>query len=318
MVTFREPPPQAPYSHGIEMVRAPENRIARLTIRSWIVPRRRDSTGLDRVATSGRIGPYSRAAALAVQSGIKRRTVAASACHQEQDDVLAQDAGSEDRTSSTGMGRGDLHVEYQGRLESCTGSWASARKPRRFMLHRLRTAFECRSWTVRRPGRSGRNLPASAGIRKKLAGAGRGAVGKTAIVGAKDRASNKVRAEVVDFVDGDTLQSFVREHAKVRPSIRTRRRHTRGCRNSTTRRSRIRPWHGAHERHGEFLEPVEARPPRHLPQDVAEASAATFRKFTGRHNAREADTIEPGSSPAWRASRYSDLADNGLASGARS
>ena len=45
------------------------------------------------------------------------------------------------------------------------------------------------------------------------AGAGRGAVGKTAIVGMKDRATNEVRAEVVTETDAPTLQGFVAENA---------------------------------------------------------------------------------------------------------
>ena len=50
--------------------------------------------------------------------------------------------------------------------------------------------------------------------RKALAdaGAGRGAVGKTAVVGVKDRATNQVRAEVVESTDKTTLQGFVVEH----------------------------------------------------------------------------------------------------------
>ena len=49
--------------------------------------------------------------------------------------------------------------------------------------------------------------------RKKLAGTGRGAVGKTAVVGMKDRDSNMVTARVVDETDAQTLQGFVGDHA---------------------------------------------------------------------------------------------------------
>ena len=38
---------------------------------------------------------------------------------------------------------------------------------------------------------------------------GRGPVGKTAVAGAKDRATNKVSAQVVDSTDADTLQGFI-------------------------------------------------------------------------------------------------------------
>ena len=50
--------------------------------------------------------------------------------------------------------------------------------------------------------------------RKALAdaGAGRGAVGKTAVVGIKDRATKNVRAKVVENTDKATLQGFVIDH----------------------------------------------------------------------------------------------------------
>ena len=50
-------------------------------------------------------------------------------------------------------------------------------------------------------GRKRRNM--SNAKRKTLTG--RGTVGKTAVVGAKDRASNRVTAQVVESTDGATL-----------------------------------------------------------------------------------------------------------------
>ena len=47
---------------------------------------------------------------------------------------------------------------------------------------------------------------------KKLK-AGRGTVGKTAVVGAKDRKTNKVRAKVTKKTDAKTLQKFVADSA---------------------------------------------------------------------------------------------------------
>ena len=44
--------------------------------------------------------------------------------------------------------------------------------------------------------------------RKKLH-AGRGPVGKTAVIGAKDRETNRVTARVIEHTDGPTLQGFV-------------------------------------------------------------------------------------------------------------
>ena len=48
--------------------------------------------------------------------------------------------------------------------------------------------------------------------RKELAETGRGAVGKTAIVGAKDRHSNEVRAQVIERTDTRSLVTFEMKH----------------------------------------------------------------------------------------------------------
>ena len=48
--------------------------------------------------------------------------------------------------------------------------------------------------------------------KKKLC-AGRGGVGKTVVVGAKDRATNAVSASVIENTDAETLQNFVADHA---------------------------------------------------------------------------------------------------------
>ena len=53
------------------------------------------------------------------------------------------------------------------------------------------------------------------------AGFGRGPAGKMAVVGVKDRETNEVRAEVVDFVDGETLQGFVRGHTEPGATVYT-------------------------------------------------------------------------------------------------
>ena len=53
--------------------------------------------------------------------------------------------------------------------------------------------------------------------RKELAGTGRGPVGKTAVLGAKDRETNQVAAQVVTSTDKQTLQ-------ELRQALRSRRR----------------------------------------------------------------------------------------------
>ena len=49
--------------------------------------------------------------------------------------------------------------------------------------------------------------------RKRKQLSGRGSVGKTAVVGAKDRTTKQVRARVVPATDGPTLQGFIAENA---------------------------------------------------------------------------------------------------------
>lgn len=47
--------------------------------------------------------------------------------------------------------------------------------------------------------------------RKQLEGTGRGPVGKTAVVGARDRATNRVAAQVVESTNAETLGGFVKD-----------------------------------------------------------------------------------------------------------
>ena len=82
------------------------------------------------------------------------------------------------------------------------------------MLHRLRQAWgpkivEKYSGPVEvdetyMDGKKSNTTPAK---RKKMKG--RGAVGKTAVAGAKDRATNQVSAKVVDSTTKVTLQGFI-------------------------------------------------------------------------------------------------------------
>ena len=58
-----------------------------------------------------------------------------------------------------------------------------------------------------------RNMPKA----KRKALKGRGAVGKAAVVGTKDRAGNKVAARTVEATDKPTLQGFVRERTAPAP-----------------------------------------------------------------------------------------------------
>ncbi|MYH38553.1 MAG: IS1595 family transposase [Rhodospirillaceae bacterium] len=172
-----------------------------------------------------------------------------------------------------------------------------------FMLHRIREAWgeddgdpfdgpaevdECYI------GGKRRNM--SNAKRRALAGTGRGAVGKTAVIGIKDRATNQVRAEVITETDAETLQDFVeentdedatvytddaaayrgmdREHESVRHSVSEYVRgmaHTNG----------IESFWSMFERsyHGTF----HKISPKHLQRYVSE--------FAGKHNIRDSGTL---------------------------
>ena len=165
--------------------------------------------------------------------------------------------------------------------------------------------------------------------RKELEGTGRGAVGKTAVVGAKDRASNCISAQVVESTDSDTLQGFVRRHAgdgatvytddaaaykgmvdikheSVKHSVNEYVRdmaHTNGIESFWAMLKR------AHK--GTF----HKLSPKHLHRYV--------NGFAGKHNLRELDTtaqmVVVAAGLIGKRLMYSQLiADNGLDSGARS
>ena len=156
---------------------------------------------------------------------------------------------------------------------------------------------------------------------------GRGPSGKTAVVGAKDRRSNRVSAKVVNDTTAETLQGFVHRnvkadapvytddavayttlpnHESVRHSVGEYVRgqvHTNGIESFWSMLKR------AHK--GTF----HKLSPKHLNRYVQE--------FAGRHNVREQDTIDQlvaiSSGMEGKRLRYRTLiADNGLASGARS
>ena len=68
----------------------------------------------------------------------------------------------------------------------------------------------------------GRRRNMSNAQRKQLGpDAGRGPVGKTAVVGMKDRPTNQVAAKVVESTDRNTLQGFVKDHATPEATVYT-------------------------------------------------------------------------------------------------
>ena len=148
------------------------------------------------------------------------------------------------------------------------------------------------------------------------------------MVGAKDRATNKVAAKVVSSTDKETLQGFVKDyaapgatvysndaganeslpfdHATVKHSLSEYVKggvHTNGIES---------PWSMLKRAHKGTFHKLS---PKHLDRYVQE--------FAGRHNIRELDTLKQlgaiGDGMAGKRLRYRQLiADNGLPSGARS
>ena len=203
------------------------------------------------------------------------------------------------------------------------------------LAHRLRAAWtEAEAATFGGPieadetymGGKRRNM--SNAKRKELEGTGRGAVGKTAIAGLKDRKTKNVRAKVVESTDKTTLQGFVVEntapnatvytdeasayegppmpHESVKHSVSEYVRgqvHTNGMESfwSMLKRGYIGTYHKMSS--------------KHLDRYVTE--------FAGRQNFRESDTIDQMGCVAkgllGKRLQYDELiAPNGLDSGARS
>lgn len=96
-----------------------------------------------------------------------------------------------------------------------------------FMLHRLRKASDNGLTQFKGPVEvdetyiGGKRKNMSNEKRKELANTGRGAVGKLAIVGMKDRETNQINAKVVKDTKKETLQSFVVENTETDTMVYT-------------------------------------------------------------------------------------------------
>ena len=134
--------------------------------------------------------------------------------------------------------------------------------------------------------------------RSKKLNAGRGTVGKTVVVGAKDRKTNAITAAVIKNTDKATLQGFIADHVRDRATVYTDEHnsyqnlqrfahaavkhgvgefvrgqvHTNGIESFWALLKR--GYHGTHHHMS----------PKHLHRYVNE--------FAGRHGVRELDTIK--------------------------
>ena len=202
-----------------------------------------------------------------------------------------------------------------------------------FMLHRLRKAYEIEVGPFSGPvevdeshfGGLRKNMQNAK--RKELAGTGRGAVGKTAVVGAKDRETKAVAARVVDDTEKPTLQGFIAEHAA--PGAKVFTDEAKAYQGMPFEHEAVKHSTSEYVRGQAHINGMESfwammkrgykgiyhkMSPKHLDRYVSE--------FAGRHNVREQDTIDQMSGVvtgmAGKRLRYDDLiADNGRDAGAR-
>ena len=201
-----------------------------------------------------------------------------------------------------------------------------------FLAHRLRVALADRGGMLAGPieadetymGSRRTNMPKAK--RKELTG--HGTVGKTAVAGVKDRATNRVVAKVVPSTDARTLQSSVRDYAGEGTVIYTDERGGYRWLAAGFEQEAVNHSLGEYVRgmaHTQGIESFWAM--------LNWAHKGTFHKinpkhhqryveFAGRHNVRDEDTIDImaafASGALGKRLRYRELiADNGLESGAR-
>ena len=162
--------------------------------------------------------------------------------------------------------------------------------------------------------------------RKKLH-AGRGPVGKTAVIGAKDRKTNRVTARVIEHPDAPTLQGFVERHTVPGAMVYT---DDHGGYEGLLNHETVRHSAGEYVSDMAHTTGIESfwsllkrahkgtfhkLSPKHLQRYVTE--------FAGKHNVRNADTqdqmIVLAVGLIGKRLQYRDpVAENGLPSGARS
>ena len=158
---------------------------------------------------------------------------------------------------------------------------------------------------------------------------GRGTLGKSVVVGMKDRGTNEIRAQVVASASAPVLQGFVREHAREGAVIYTDE--------ASAYAGLARDFDHAAVNHsvGEYVrEQAHTNVIESFWSMLKRAHKGTFHKispkhldhyvteFAGRHNVRDADTVDQMvdvvAGMGGKRLRYNDLiADNGLDSGAR-
>ena len=171
-----------------------------------------------------------------------------------------------------------------------------------FMLHRIRETWaeDCNAFSgpveVDETYFGGKRANMSNAKRKVLEG--RGPIGKTAVVGAKDRKTNRVSAQVVEATDSETLQGFVYQHTLEGATVYTDDAHAyRGM--VDFKHESVKHSVGEYVRNMAHTNGIES-----FWSMLKRAHKGTFHKispkhlnlyvneFAGKHNIRELDTID--------------------------
>ena len=131
---------------------------------------------------------------------------------------------------------------------------------------------------------------------KKKNRLGRGGVGKSVVVGAKDRATNEVRAEVVEGTDAETLQGFVVDHAEPDATIFTDE--ASAYKGLPFEHESVRHSTGEYVKGMAHTQGIESfwatlkRAHKGVYHKISKKHLDRYvRQFAGKHNARDADTI---------------------------
>ena len=199
------------------------------------------------------------------------------------------------------------------------------------LAHRLRKAFESESGLFAGPvemdetymGGKRKNMPKSK--REELTG--RGAVGKTAVVGAKDRITNQVRARAVESTNKATIHGFVADHTSLDATVYTDDAlvyETLPNPHKAVNHSALEYVRGEVHTNGmESFWSMLKRAYQGTFHKMSEKHLDRYvREFAGKHNLRDMDTLDIMGAIVLgmdgKRLKYTQLiADNGLDSGAR-